>query len=104
MKIYIKPNYLSFNVYLLIFQKNLVYKKLFEEKKLNYFILIILKKMQEICLFIHFVYLFMHNALSLITGHDYGLWTIERIVNAYDGMMEINYDDHRFTITVALKG
>lgn len=36
-------------------------------------------------------------------GHGYGLRTIERIVNAYDGMMNIEYDDKTFKVTLALK-
>jgi hypothetical protein len=36
-------------------------------------------------------------------GHGYGLEVIKRITTAYDGMMEVAYDDDIFTITVALK-
>jgi PAS domain-containing protein len=36
-------------------------------------------------------------------GHGYGLWTVERIVDAYDGMMNIEYDDDTFTVAAALK-
>jgi PAS domain S-box-containing protein len=37
------------------------------------------------------------------SGHGYGLWTVERIVDAYDGMMNIEYDEDTFTIAAALK-
>lgn len=36
-------------------------------------------------------------------GHGYGLWTIKQIVDAYGGMMETEYDEDTFTVTVALK-
>lgn len=35
--------------------------------------------------------------------HGYGLWTIKRIVDAYDGMMNIDYDEDTFSIIAALK-
>ena len=37
------------------------------------------------------------------TGHGYGLWTIERIVEAYDGIIDIDYDEDTFTVMAALK-
>jgi len=36
-------------------------------------------------------------------GHGYGLKTIERIVNSYDGIMDIIYDEDTFTISLAVK-
>ncbi|MFT4106286.1 MAG: GHKL domain-containing protein [Lacrimispora sp.] len=36
-------------------------------------------------------------------GHGYGLWTIRRIADAYDGLVDIDYDESTFTITAALK-
>lgn len=36
-------------------------------------------------------------------GHGYGLWTIGRIVDSYNGIMDISYNDDTFTISVALK-
>jgi sensor histidine kinase regulating citrate/malate metabolism len=36
-------------------------------------------------------------------GHGYGLKIIERIVNSYDGIMSIDYDEDSFIIKVALK-
>ncbi|MDR1702107.1 MAG: GHKL domain-containing protein [Sporomusaceae bacterium] len=36
-------------------------------------------------------------------GHGYGLWTIGRIVDAYDGMMDIDYNENTFMITTAIK-
>jgi hypothetical protein len=36
-------------------------------------------------------------------GHGYGLWTIKRIVDAYGGIMDIDYDENTFTIMAALK-
>jgi signal transduction histidine kinase/serine protease inhibitor ecotin len=36
-------------------------------------------------------------------GHGYGLLTIQRIVDAYDGMMNIAHDEHTFTVMAALK-
>ncbi len=36
-------------------------------------------------------------------GHGYGLWTIRRIADTYDGLVDIDYDESTFTITVALK-
>jgi signal transduction histidine kinase len=36
-------------------------------------------------------------------GHGYGLWTVERIVNAYDGMINIEHDENTFTVSAALK-
>lgn len=35
-------------------------------------------------------------------GHGYGLWTVERIANAYNGFMDTDCDQKTFTITVAL--
>jgi sensor histidine kinase regulating citrate/malate metabolism len=37
------------------------------------------------------------------SGHGYGLRTIERIVNTYDGIMNIDYNENTFTVTAALK-
>lgn len=37
------------------------------------------------------------------SGHGYGLWIIRRIVDAYDGIMNIAYDENTFTVTAALK-
>jgi sensor histidine kinase regulating citrate/malate metabolism len=36
-------------------------------------------------------------------GHGYGLLTVGRIVDTYDGIMDVDYDENTFTITVALK-
>jgi hypothetical protein len=36
-------------------------------------------------------------------GHGYGLKTIEKIVNSYDGIMDITYDEDTFTISLAVK-
>lgn len=36
-------------------------------------------------------------------GHGFGLWTIERIVDSYNGIMDIDYDDKTFKISIALK-
>jgi signal transduction histidine kinase len=36
-------------------------------------------------------------------GHGYGLWIIERIVDAYGGMMNIAHDENTFTVMAALK-
>ncbi|WP_333649373.1 sensor histidine kinase [Lacrimispora sp.] len=36
-------------------------------------------------------------------GHGYGLWTIRRIADTYDGLVDMDYDEGTFTITVALK-
>jgi len=36
-------------------------------------------------------------------GHGYGLHTVKRITSVYDGIMDINYNEDLFTITVALK-
>lgn len=35
--------------------------------------------------------------------HGYGLWTVNRIVGRYDGIMDVDYDETTFTITLALK-
>lgn len=35
--------------------------------------------------------------------HGYGLWTISGIVDKYQGIMDVDYDDSSFTITVAVK-
>lgn len=37
------------------------------------------------------------------TQHGYGLWTVKRIVNNYEGIMDTAYDEASFTITIALK-
>jgi sensor histidine kinase regulating citrate/malate metabolism len=37
------------------------------------------------------------------SGHGYGLPTIARIVDAYDGLMDIDYGESTFTIMAALK-
>jgi signal transduction histidine kinase len=37
------------------------------------------------------------------SGHGYGLWTIGRIVDAYDGIMNIDHDENTFTVIAALK-
>jgi signal transduction histidine kinase len=37
------------------------------------------------------------------SGHGFGLWTLRRIVDTYDGIMDISYGDFTFTITAALK-
>ncbi|MDR2891541.1 MAG: GHKL domain-containing protein [Deltaproteobacteria bacterium] len=37
------------------------------------------------------------------SGHGYGLRTIERIVDAYDGIMNIDHNENTFIVTVALK-
>jgi|GEM_PF-2362053 len=37
------------------------------------------------------------------SGHGYGLWTIRRIVDAYDGIMDIDCGENTFTLTAALK-
>lgn len=36
-------------------------------------------------------------------SHGYGLGTVSRIVDAYDGIMDIDYDENTFTVTLALK-
>ena len=36
-------------------------------------------------------------------GHGYGLWTIERVVDAYNGIMSIEHDARTFTVSAALK-
>lgn len=36
-------------------------------------------------------------------GHGYGLWTIRRITDIYDGFADIDYDEETFTITMLLK-
>lgn len=36
-------------------------------------------------------------------GHGYGLWTMGRIAERYDGLMDTDYDENTFTVTVALK-
>jgi hypothetical protein len=36
-------------------------------------------------------------------GHGYGLWTIRRIVDSYNGIMNIEYDEETFILTLALK-
>ena len=36
-------------------------------------------------------------------GHGYGLFTISGIVDKYQGLMDVNYDDISFTITIAVK-
>ncbi|SHN75973.1 sensor histidine kinase [Desulfitobacterium chlororespirans] len=36
-------------------------------------------------------------------GHGYGLWTVEKIADTYDGLVDTDYDESTFTITVALK-
>jgi len=36
-------------------------------------------------------------------GHGYGLQTVERLTQTYNGLMDIIYDDEVFSITVALK-
>lgn len=36
-------------------------------------------------------------------GHGYGLWTIRRIADTYDGLVDMDYDESTFTITAALK-
>jgi sensor histidine kinase regulating citrate/malate metabolism len=36
-------------------------------------------------------------------GHGYGLRTMERIVEAHDGLMEVTHDGRTFTLKVMLK-
>lgn len=36
-------------------------------------------------------------------GHGYGLWTVEKIADTYDGLVGMDYDESSFTMTVALK-
>lgn len=36
-------------------------------------------------------------------GHGYGLWTVEKIADSYDGLVDTDYDESTFTVTVALK-
>ncbi|WP_081905978.1 sensor histidine kinase [Kineothrix alysoides] len=36
-------------------------------------------------------------------GHGYGLWVIQRIAETYDGLINTQYDETTFTLTVVLK-
>lgn len=37
------------------------------------------------------------------SDHGYGLWVIQRIAKAYDGLIDTEYDETTFTLTVVLK-
>ncbi len=37
------------------------------------------------------------------TGHGYGLWTVKKITDSYDGLIDIEFDQTTFTVTIALK-
>lgn len=45
----------------------------------------------------------LQTSKSNPAGHGYGLWTMERIAERYDGLMDMDYDDSMFTVTVAIK-